>query len=124
MLRFLFPQGQCPCAFQRLLIACCLLVFAGANAHAQSTFGEILGTVHDSSGAVMQGVQVALVNTDTTASRSAVTDEMADVQIYLIRLADKLNVDMLQAVRAKMVRNAEKYPAAVFKGSARKYSDT
>jgi NTP pyrophosphatase (non-canonical NTP hydrolase) len=56
--------------------------------------------------------------------RSAVTDELADVQIYLIRLADKLNVDLLQAVRAKMVRNAEKYPATVFKGSARKYSDT
>ena len=54
----------------------------------------------------------------------AVTDELADVQIYLIRLADKLNVDLLQAVRAKIARNAEKYPAAVFKGSARKYSDT
>jgi len=94
MLRFLFPQGQCPCAFQRLLIACCLLVFAGANAHAQSTFGEILGTVHDSSGAVMQGVQVALVNTDTTASRSAVTDESGnyafkniDVGTYSLTLA-------------------------------------
>ena len=94
MLRFLFPQGQCPRAFQRLLIACCLLVFAGANAHAQSTFGEILGTVHDSSGAVMQGVQVALVNTDTTASRSAVTDESGnyafkniDVGTYSLTLA-------------------------------------
>jgi hypothetical protein len=77
-----------------LLIACCLLVFAGANAHAQSTFGEILGTVHDSSGAVMQGVQVALVNTDTTASRSAVTDESGnyafkniDVGTYSLTLA-------------------------------------
>jgi NTP pyrophosphatase (non-canonical NTP hydrolase) len=56
--------------------------------------------------------------------RSAVTDELADVQIYLIRLADKLDVDLLQAVRAKMVGNAEKYPATAFKGTARKYSDT
>lgn len=55
--------------------------------------------------------------------RSAVTDELADVQIYLIRLADKLDVDLLQAVRAKIARNAEKYPVEVFKGSARKYSD-
>ena len=54
---------------------------------------------------------------------AAVTDELADVQIYLIRLADKLKVDLLQAVREKIVRNAEKYPATVFKGSARKYSD-
>ncbi len=56
--------------------------------------------------------------------RAAVADELADVQIYLIRLADKLDIDLLQAVRAKMVRNAEKYPVESFKGSARKYSDT
>jgi NTP pyrophosphatase (non-canonical NTP hydrolase) len=56
--------------------------------------------------------------------RCAVTDELADVQIYLIRLADKLNVDLVQAVRAKIVLNAKKYPATIFKGSARKYSDT
>ena len=57
------------------------------------------------------------------AQRAAVKDELADVQIYLIRLADKLDVDLLQAVREKIVRNAEKYPASVFKGSARKYSE-
>src|ERR1700690_105418 len=55
---------------------------------------------------------------------SAVRDELADVQIYLIRLADKLDVDLLAAVREKFVRNAEKYPASAFKGSARKYSET
>jgi len=75
MPRFSFPVTFCLRAFHRLLVGFCLLMFAGTNAHAQSTFGEILGTVHDSSGAVMQGVQVTLVNTDTTASRSAVTDE-------------------------------------------------
>jgi NTP pyrophosphatase (non-canonical NTP hydrolase) len=53
-----------------------------------------------------------------------VKNELADVQIYLIRLADKLHVDLLQAVRDKIVRNAEKYPASEFKGSARKYSET
>jgi NTP pyrophosphatase (non-canonical NTP hydrolase) len=54
---------------------------------------------------------------------AAVQDELADVQIYLIRLADKLDVDLLQAVREKIARNADKYPAEVFKGTARKYSD-
>jgi NTP pyrophosphatase (non-canonical NTP hydrolase) len=53
-----------------------------------------------------------------------VKDELADVQIYLIRLADKLDIDLLQAVREKIARNTEKYPASVFKGSARKYSET
>ncbi len=55
--------------------------------------------------------------------REVVMEELADVQIYLIRLADKLNVDLMNAVHAKMLRNAEKYPVEVFKGSARKYSD-
>lgn len=55
---------------------------------------------------------------------AAVKDELADVQIYLIRLADKLNVDLLEAAREKIERNAQRYPASVFKGSARKYSET
>lgn len=55
---------------------------------------------------------------------AAVIDELADVQIYLIRLADKLDVGLLEAVREKIARNTEKYPASMFKGSARKYSET
>ena len=57
-----------------LLVVCCLLAFAGGRLPAQSTFGEILGTVHDSSGAVVQGAQVTLANTGTSATRTAVTD--------------------------------------------------
>ncbi len=60
--------------FPRLVAACCLLALAAGRLPAQSTFGEILGTVHDSSGAVVQGAQVALANTGTTAARTAVTD--------------------------------------------------
>ncbi len=41
---------------------------------AQSTFGTILGTVRDTSGAVVTGVQVTLKNTGTTAARTAATD--------------------------------------------------
>jgi len=55
--------------------------------------------------------------------RQAVIDEMADVQIYLLRLATKLNVDMLKAVEQKIVKNAAKYPAAKVKGSAKKYTE-
>jgi NTP pyrophosphatase (non-canonical NTP hydrolase) len=60
----------------------------------------------------------------TEKQLAAVMNELADVQIYLIRLADKLDVDLMQAVRDKIVSNAEKYPASVYKGSARKYSET
>lgn len=43
--------------------------------------------------------------------RLAVAAEIADVQIYLLLLADKLNVDLDASVRAKMTTNAGKYPA-------------
>ena len=59
----------------------------------------------------------------TPAQRQAVIDEMADVQVYLLRLATKLDVDMLQAVEQKMVKNAAKYPADLVKGSAKKYTE-
>src|SRR5204862_5000303 len=53
----------------------------------------------------------------------AVRDEMADVLIYLVRLADKLEVDLLAAAAAKIDKNAAKYPAAQVRGSMKKYSD-
>ncbi len=44
------------------------------------------------------------------AAKAAVADELADVQIYLLQLANRLGVDVLDAVRTKMVKNAVKYP--------------
>jgi dCTP diphosphatase len=52
-----------------------------------------------------------------------VEQEIADIQIYLIRLADKLGVDMEKAVNAKIELNEKKYPAEKVRGSAAKYSD-
>ena len=50
-------------------------------------------------------------------------DEIADVQMYLVALADQLGIDIAAAVSDKMARNARKYPADRFRGSARKYND-
>ena len=50
-----------------------------------------------------------------------VAEEIADVQIYLLRLADKVGVDLDAAVRRKIVRNEEKYPPEKARGNARKY---
>jgi NTP pyrophosphatase (non-canonical NTP hydrolase) len=52
-----------------------------------------------------------------------VSDELADVLIYLVRIADKLEIDLFAAVAAKMDRNETKYPAHLVKGSARKYTE-
>ena len=57
------------------------------------------------------------------AKVAEVRDEMADVLIYLVRLADKLELDLLAAAAAKIEKNAAKYPAAKVRGSMKKYSD-
>lgn len=54
---------------------------------------------------------------------AAVRKEIADVLIYLVRLADKLDVDLLQAARDKISENAAKYPVEKARGSIRKYTD-
>ena len=43
--------------------------------------------------------------------------------MYLAALADQLDIDIAGAVSAKMAKNALKYPADRFRGSARKYDD-
>jgi NTP pyrophosphatase (non-canonical NTP hydrolase) len=45
------------------------------------------------------------------AKRTALEDELADVQIYLVRLASVLGIDMNAAVERKLAKNREKYPA-------------
>lgn len=52
---------------------------------------------------------------------AAVEEELADVLLYLVRLADKLDVDLAAAARAKIARNGEKYPVEKARGSSRKY---
>lgn len=52
-----------------------------------------------------------------------VAEEIADIQIYLIRMADKLGIDIYDSVRVKIMKNEEKYPADKVRGDARKYSE-
>jgi dCTP diphosphatase len=59
----------------------------------------------------------------TPEKRAKVTEELADVLLYLIRLADKLGVDLPNAAIEKMKKNAAKYPIDKSRGSSKKYSD-
>jgi NTP pyrophosphatase (non-canonical NTP hydrolase) len=54
--------------------------------------------------------------------KAAVADEIADVQIYLVRLADELGVDIEAAVRGKVESNRRKYPVDLVRGKADKYT--
>jgi NTP pyrophosphatase (non-canonical NTP hydrolase) len=55
--------------------------------------------------------------------RPAVEEEIADIFIYLVRIADKLDIDLYAAAERKIAINARKYPADKVKGSARKYTE-
>jgi dCTP diphosphatase len=49
--------------------------------------------------------------------------ELADIQIYLVELADKLQLELKAAVDKKLAINAQKYPAEKVRGSAKKYNE-
>jgi NTP pyrophosphatase (non-canonical NTP hydrolase) len=52
--------------------------------------------------------------------REQVAMELADVQLYLVLLADKLGVDLADAARRKIALNEQRYPAATVRGTAKK----
>ena len=52
-----------------------------------------------------------------------ISEEIADVLIYLVRLSDVMGIDLSRAVTEKFALNAEKYPADRVGGSPAKYSD-
>ena len=51
---------------------------------------------------------------------AAVGEELSDVFGYTLAMANELGIDISTAFRAKMVKNAEKYPAEEFRGKYRK----
>src|SRR5215813_14258025 len=59
----------------RLLAVGCLLLVSSALAHAQVTTADLVGTIKDSSGAVVPGVTVALTNEATGVIRSTTTGD-------------------------------------------------
>lgn len=59
----------------------------------------------------------------TAAQQQAVSEEAADILLYLIRFADRTGIDLERAAWQKIEKNAQKYPADQVRGSARKYTD-
>jgi NTP pyrophosphatase (non-canonical NTP hydrolase) len=50
-------------------------------------------------------------------------DEIGDVMIYLTELAEKLGIDPVDAAKAKVAINSQKYPADLVRGKASKYTE-
>lgn len=55
--------------------------------------------------------------------RTRLSEELADVLIYLVRMAQGAGIDLLQAAERKLSINAARYPIEASKGNAVKYSD-
>ena len=53
----------------------------------------------------------------------AVGEECADVLLYLVRLCDRIGIDLPSVTARKMKKNASKYPAHLVKGSSKKYNE-
>ncbi len=59
----------------------------------------------------------------TAEKKAAVRLELADILIYLVRIADKLDIDLIAAARDKVTINEERYPAEQVRGDARRASE-
>jgi len=59
----------------------------------------------------------------TSEKKRDVAHEMADILIYLIRLSQRLDLDLLEAVEEKIAINERRYPAAKVRGDARRASE-
>ena len=55
--------------------------------------------------------------------QAVVAEELADILLYLVRLSDRLDVDLMEAALRKLEKNAVKYPADKVRGSSKKYSE-
>ena len=60
---------------------------------------------------------------DNLSLKTKVEEEIADIFIYLMKISVKANIDIEQAVLAKIKKNAEKYPVEASKGNSKKYSE-
>jgi dCTP diphosphatase len=66
--------------------------------------------------------QAVAIKGDAESMRK-VEEEVADVTLYLLRLADVLSLDLQAAVDRKLCINAEKYPVEKARGNAKKHNE-
>ena len=56
-------------------------------------------------------------------NKEAISDEIADVFLYLLRLSTLCGVNFEKSIKNKMIKNEQKYPAELVKGSSKKYTE-
>ena len=71
---------------------------------------------------IFQWLDEGTINNLDDETRNRAKNEIADVLLYLVRIADKLGIDLNEAAWNKLEINAEKYPVCLSKGNAVKYN--
>lgn len=59
----------------------------------------------------------------SAAKLEEVEEELADILIYLVRSADKLGLNLIEAAQQKIEKNEQKYPADKVRGDSKKYTE-
>ena len=59
----------------------------------------------------------------TNDKKKKVAEELADILIYTVRLADRLGLDLEQSAKDKLTKNLQKYPVEKARGNATKYTE-
>ena len=62
-------------------------------------------------------------DTERVSKTAEIKEELADIMIYCIYLADKLDVNLVDIIGDKIIIDDEKYPADKARGNARKYTE-
>ena len=72
---------------------------------------------------LLETFQWSGANLDVPEKRNAMTEELADVTIYCIYLADILGVNLVEAISDKIDINEKKYPVDKSRGNSKKYTE-
>lgn len=72
---------------------------------------------------LLENFQWSGVDVEVTDKIENIKEELADVFLYSIMMADAINVDIEQIIREKLQKNAEKYDIKKSYGTAKKYTE-
>lgn len=61
--------------------------------------------------------------TPSSELKVKIEEEVADVFLYLLQLSDKLGLDVVDAAKVKLKKNASKYPVQKARGNSKKYTE-
>lgn len=63
------------------------------------------------------------IRTHIKNHKDAIAEEISDVLYWTLRMADKLDIDIVDAFNKKLIKNGQKYPLAKAKGNHKKYTE-